>query len=261
MRGRSASVRARKGRGGAVSEGTYNRPVLDLLIGVPLIVRLILAARWREALSQSLPTTQGRVEQHRAVIGALAAFSLAGIALVGVQGQARFGPALFNIIVSFLLYLAALGMQGWKSTLLHDVLADGVRDAATTALLLFVHGPYRSSGATLVRLGGRLAGADSHASSRDGLGCRSRDEHSKSHSLAANGWGGDACSRSATRRGSPSALATMKMKSRSGHRKSTASRGARLTALSIQRAEAAQSAEPNGHGCAPLRPSFPRPSA
>jgi hypothetical protein len=109
------------------------------LIGLPLVLRLPLALRWREVFAQPIPRAQERVEQHRSMIGGLAGFSLAGIALIGVQAEAtaKLGAALFDIVASFLLSLAALGIQTWKHTRLHDLIGDGLRDAATTALLLF----------------------------------------------------------------------------------------------------------------------------
>lgn len=63
---------------------------------------------------------------------------MAGIAIIATQTNAAFGPSLFDITISFVFFLGALAVQSWKQRWRADLLADGLRDAATTALLLFI---------------------------------------------------------------------------------------------------------------------------
>lgn len=110
---------------------------LSLAPALPLVARATLSAvHWR-VVRQPIPPGQKRVEQHRSLITGLAAFSLAGFALVSVQADEKVGDALFDIVVSFFCFLASLGIQSWKSAWWHDLAGDGLRDAATTALILF----------------------------------------------------------------------------------------------------------------------------
>lgn len=104
---------------------------------VPVVARaLTVAVCFRAA---RLPLGDARqTEEHRGLIIALAGFSLAGIAIIGTQGSNKFGLSFFDITVSFLCYVGALAVQGWKARWWQDVLGDALRDAATTALLLFI---------------------------------------------------------------------------------------------------------------------------
>lgn len=110
---------------------------LSLTPALPVLARAVLALFHISAVRRPIPLPQKRVEQHRSLIAGLAAFSLAGFALVSVQAEPKVGPALFDIVVSFFCFLASLGIQGWKSVWWHDLAGDGLRDAATTALILF----------------------------------------------------------------------------------------------------------------------------
>ena len=104
---------------------------------VPVVFRAGTAALcWRAAL-QPLGDAK-RTDEHRSLIVALAGFSLAGIAIIGTQGSDKFGPPFFDITLSFLCYVASLGVQGWKAWWWQDALGDALRDAATTAMLLFI---------------------------------------------------------------------------------------------------------------------------
>lgn len=118
--------------------GSVQIPVaVSLAPALPVVGRAVLAAfRWK-VVRQPIPAEQKRVEQHRSLIAGLAAFSLAGFALISIQAEQRVGAALFDIVVSFFCFLASLGVQSWKSVWWHDLAGDGLRDAATTALILF----------------------------------------------------------------------------------------------------------------------------
>ncbi len=120
----------------------YDRAVqiplaVSLTSALPLVARAVLALIHWKVVRRSIPKEQKRVEQHRSLIAGLAAFSLAGFALVSIQAEAKVGAALFDIVVSFFCFLASLGIQAWKVAWWHDLAADGLRDAATTALILF----------------------------------------------------------------------------------------------------------------------------
>lgn len=110
---------------------------LSVATALPIVGRVVLAIIYWKVVRLSIPKDQKRVEQHRSLIAGLAAFSLAGFALVGMQADPRLGAALFDIVISFFCFLASLGIQTWKVAWWHDLAADGLRDAATTALILF----------------------------------------------------------------------------------------------------------------------------
>lgn len=104
---------------------------------LPLLARAILVASAVGVARREIPQDAKRVEQHRSLITGLAAFSLAGFALVGAQEKTQFAGPVFDITVSFLCFLSALAIQAWKAYWWHDLLADGFKDAATTSMILF----------------------------------------------------------------------------------------------------------------------------
>lgn len=68
---------------------------LSVAATLPVAARGILAVWHWKIVRRVIPGGQKRVEQHRSLIAGLAAFSLAGFALVGVQDNPEFGPPLF----------------------------------------------------------------------------------------------------------------------------------------------------------------------
>lgn len=104
---------------------------------VPIAVRILSAIVFWRAAKGWLDEDEKQVDEHRTLIVALAGFSLAGIAIIGTQSEPKYGPPLFDILVSFLLYLGSLGVQSWKDRRWHDLLGDALRDAGNSAMLLF----------------------------------------------------------------------------------------------------------------------------
>lgn len=106
---------------------------------IPVIAWGLIAIRFWRASREPLEGAKQR-EEHRTIIVALAGFSLAGVAIIGTQSNPKLGRPLFDIILSFLCYLASLGVQAWKDRWWHDILGAALRDAGSTALLVFIAG-------------------------------------------------------------------------------------------------------------------------
>jgi hypothetical protein len=86
-------------------------------------------------------------EAHRSHILALAAFSFTGLVALVVLDSAlskRFHVAIYCLLVSFLSFLFALSLQGYKSTRWQDQLGTALMDVATFSLVLSVISILRS---------------------------------------------------------------------------------------------------------------------
>ena len=108
---------------------------------VPLLTRTILCLRFYPLMADVLCEQEQKREAHRSHILALAGFSFTGLLALVVLDSALsrdFHVAIFCLLVSFLFFLFALSLQGYKSKRWQDQLGSALMDAATFCLVLSV---------------------------------------------------------------------------------------------------------------------------
>jgi len=108
---------------------------------VPLLTRAMLCLRFYPMMADILGEEEQKREAHRSHILALAGFSFTGLLALVVLDSALskdFHVAIYCLLVSFLSFLFALSLQGYKSKRWHDQLGTALMDAATFCLVLSV---------------------------------------------------------------------------------------------------------------------------
>jgi len=108
---------------------------------VPLLTRGVLYLRFYPMMAHILGEEEQKREAHRSHILALAGFSFTGLLALVVLDSALsedFHVAIYCLLVSFLCFLFALSLQGYKSTRGQDQLGTVLMDAATFCLVLSV---------------------------------------------------------------------------------------------------------------------------
>ena len=113
-------------------------PILFLLL-VPVGVRLFVGSRFSDVMGDVLPEAELDRDSHRTLIAAMAGFSftaVAALAVLDVSTQLRVGSALFLLFGSFLAYLWALNIQGYKARRWHDMFGNTLVEVAMLAMLL-----------------------------------------------------------------------------------------------------------------------------
>jgi len=107
----------------------------------PLLSRGLLCLVFRGEIGD-IPTEEEQDrEAHRTHILALAGFSFSGLLALVVLEVAilqGFHIAIYCLSISFLFYLFALNLQGYKSKRWHDQMATAIVEAASLALMLSV---------------------------------------------------------------------------------------------------------------------------
>jgi hypothetical protein len=117
--------------------------LLYFLPGLPIAPRLALAWRFRKFMRETLPEAERARSEHRTVILALTGFSFSGALALPAYGFAAQSNVLlptFYVVLSFVCYLGALNVQGYKFLRWHDQTASGLADIATFSLILTVLG-------------------------------------------------------------------------------------------------------------------------
>lgn len=108
---------------------------------LPLLVRAILTRRFHQSMVEYLPEEAQEREQHRSLILTLAGFSFTGLLALVVLDSAlaqRFRLPIFYLLTSFLSYMWALNLQGYKARRWHGSLAVGLVEVGSLSLLLSV---------------------------------------------------------------------------------------------------------------------------
>ncbi len=107
---------------------------------IPLLARFIIIIRFWGYMRETLDEKTIDRANHRSLIIALAGFSFAGLlGLVALPGSLldRALP-IWYILLSFLSYLAALNLQGYKAFCWHDQIGDALFEMAAIGLIASV---------------------------------------------------------------------------------------------------------------------------
>jgi hypothetical protein len=108
---------------------------------LPLIPRGIVVIRFRKFMVDLLSEPAIDRDNHRALIVALAGFSFAGllglVALPGALTEREQLP-IWYVLISFLSYLGALNLQGYKARRWHDHVGDALAEIASLGLIASV---------------------------------------------------------------------------------------------------------------------------
>jgi hypothetical protein len=148
------------------------RTILYALPMVPFVPRIITILKFPDATSGSLTEAVANREQHRSFILVMAGFSFTGLlglaaaplAITDSGNRATLQHALqlptYFLLTSFLFYISALNLQGYKRSWRHDLLADALIDGAALSLLssIIVLVWHASSNSTFTILIGLFAG-------------------------------------------------------------------------------------------------------
>jgi len=107
---------------------------------MPMLGRGLIIIRYKRYMRDAL--NEGAIDRanHRSLIAALAGFSFAGLlALVALPGSLleRALP-IWYVLLSFLSYLAALNLQGYKALLWHDQIGDALFEISSLGLIASV---------------------------------------------------------------------------------------------------------------------------
>lgn len=105
------------------------------------LTRGVLCLWFRSDMSEVLTEDEQDREAHRTHILALAGFSFSALlALVILEAtmRAQLQLAIYYLLVSFLCFLSALNIQGYKARRWQDQLGTALVDAATLSLVLSV---------------------------------------------------------------------------------------------------------------------------
>lgn len=106
---------------------------------VPLATHGIVVARFHRQMSEVLSEDEQDREAHRALILAFAGFSFTGVtALIVLEPtvQQNLRDAVFFLLVSFLTYLWALNIQGYKAARWHGEAAAALAETGSLSLVL-----------------------------------------------------------------------------------------------------------------------------
>lgn len=130
---------------------------------VPGLTRLVLILRFLGEMSEVPSEAEQDRDDHRALILAFAGFSFTGVAALVVLGPAATAgleDAVFFLLVSFLTYLWALNLQGYKAARWQGEIANAITETGSLCLILALVSLLRSSafGSGLILGGSVLAG-------------------------------------------------------------------------------------------------------
>jgi hypothetical protein len=128
---------------------------------IPIVIRLLLVARYRSLLKMPLSGAEADTESHRTVVVALAGFSftgLIGLIVANAATRTSYKLAIYFLLTSFLCYLFALNLQGYKLWRWIDILSDTAWETASLSLILAIIqtmraallGSYFVAGATIM---------------------------------------------------------------------------------------------------------------
>lgn len=117
--------------------GAYN--ALYAVPFIPLVVRSLISVALRRAMAVPLDEGEQDSDAHRTVILALAGFSFLGVvslAAIDASLHKTLQVAVYYVLVSFLAYMAALNIQGYKHFRWQDQLGDALMESASLCLIL-----------------------------------------------------------------------------------------------------------------------------
>lgn len=120
-------------------------PISTILVGVavflPIAVRVLFCVWYPDQASIELSEDEKDRQSHRTLIIPLAGFSftaLLGLSIAKAQGVGDLSLPIYFLFVSFICYLIALNVQGYKEKRWHDLLGTGLMDAGSLGLILAV---------------------------------------------------------------------------------------------------------------------------
>ncbi|MHA1874877.1 MAG: hypothetical protein ACTSUC_00355, partial [Promethearchaeota archaeon] len=108
---------------------------------LPIMVRIIFAIIIRKNLNDFLPEKENDRTDIRSYTLSLAGFTFAAlIALVFIEtkNQRDCQVPIYFVFISFIFYLFALNIQGYKSRRWHDLLSDTLLETASLCLIVTV---------------------------------------------------------------------------------------------------------------------------
>ena len=112
-----------------------------LLLFVPFVMRGILCLAYASVAKELLGDKERQTDAHRSFITSMAGFSFTALmGLVVVQEVSKHGLLLpiAALTWSFLGYMSALNLQGYKFTRFRDQVSDALMESASLALLLAI---------------------------------------------------------------------------------------------------------------------------
>jgi len=113
----------------------------SLLMLFPVVTRLLLTLRFWEHAATVLPPQQLDRETHRQYILTLAGFSFTALIAIAVLDKAlrqNFSLATLYLLLSFMLFLFAVNLQGYKAHRWQDDLASAATESATLGMILSI---------------------------------------------------------------------------------------------------------------------------
>jgi low temperature requirement protein LtrA len=108
---------------------------------LPLLSRLLLVIRHRAHMGERLSEEELDRDSHREYIAAMAGFSftaLIALILLDASFKASFRLPIYYLLLSFLAYLFALNLQGYKATRLQDEAGTAAMDVGSLCLILSI---------------------------------------------------------------------------------------------------------------------------
>ncbi|MBX2976399.1 MAG: hypothetical protein KF721_09710 [Ignavibacteriaceae bacterium] len=114
-----------------------------MIPSIPFIIRFIFVCFLKEYLSQILPETENDRSEIRSYVLTLSGFSftaLVALSILEPNIQQNIQFSIYYAFLSFLFYLFALNLQGYKNKRWHDVLSDTLLESASLCLILTVIG-------------------------------------------------------------------------------------------------------------------------
>ncbi|MDH4270929.1 MAG: hypothetical protein OEW18_03020 [Candidatus Aminicenantes bacterium] len=117
------------------------KPIFYILPVFPIVTRGILYQKFQKETKDVLTKKKQDKESHRTYIMTLAGFSFSGLlAMVVLDTTLRqdFRFSIYYLFMSFLGYVFALNLQGYKATRWQDQLATASMDMASLCLILSI---------------------------------------------------------------------------------------------------------------------------
>jgi hypothetical protein len=117
--------------------------LLHLAPLLPLFTRGLLMLRFWKQMTTILPEEALEREQSRSLILSLAGFSFTGLLALVILDSAlreKFYLSIFYLLASFLAYMWAFNLQGYKANRWQSSAAIGLIESGTLSLLLSVMG-------------------------------------------------------------------------------------------------------------------------
>jgi ABC-type spermidine/putrescine transport system permease subunit I len=106
---------------------------------IPLITRTGLAIRWRNKMKIAIPEEAQARNEQRATVLSLAGFSftvVSAIVLLDNNSEHKMKLAVWFVLVSFVVFLAAANLQSYKSVFIDTMIYSALVEIGTLSLSL-----------------------------------------------------------------------------------------------------------------------------